>query len=364
MALVTTARVLDRGLETRKEIAMNRSHASRAARKLLNLMQHRASLPLLLLAGLALIPASGQEQRKRQTSDAPRMVARPPVATVEEVRDMQARAAGGGTALVYGKGTRSSDRWVDGPHEAQVAVDVGLTGYGVTAYLSLTWDLVVVDPKTEKTRWARSVGAFWNRLSFVAARDDVLGKDLKLLRLGGPENHARYFTLRGEERWVIREGNALKACRKKPEETPGRPVTAAKTWLGPESGIHEAGARRIQDPEAFTKLWTEHAPGKAAPEVDFTRHMVVALFAGKSGNNNGARLIAAYEKDGALNLRCRWAYYQTMAEVGPDGKWIEPPPIHPFGIFVLPRTDSPVHLWIDRQGMIGGPPLWKKVYTF
>lgn len=51
---------------------------------------------------------------------------------------------------------------------------------------------------------------------------------------------------------------------------------------GAQSGIHQARQQLIRDQQAWTTLWKEHAQTTSdAPVVDFSKHMVVALFLGQ-----------------------------------------------------------------------------------
>ncbi len=60
-----------------------------------------------------------------------------------------------------------------------------------------------------------------------------------------------------------------------------RDVEVVRTWNGSETKIETAESHRITDSEAWTKVWERHAgKNQRAPEVDFGKHMVVAVFLG------------------------------------------------------------------------------------
>lgn len=59
-------------------------------------------------------------------------------------------------------------------------------------------------------------------------------------------------------------------------------VKVVKEWKGQETKIDAPECQRVTESEAWTKLWQRHTGNKreAAPEVDFTKNMVVACFLG------------------------------------------------------------------------------------
>ena len=66
--------------------------------------------------------------------------------------------------VTYGT-SRESKEWIE-IGGSSVAIDHGAEWHGVLVYLSLTFDLVAVDPKTKKAIWHADVGAFWNGFTF------------------------------------------------------------------------------------------------------------------------------------------------------------------------------------------------------
>jgi hypothetical protein len=59
-------------------------------------------------------------------------------------------------------------------------------------------------------------------------------------------------------------------------------VKVVREWKGQETKIDAAECQRVTDAESWTKLWQRHMgnPRERAPEVDFTKNMVVACFLG------------------------------------------------------------------------------------
>lgn len=59
-------------------------------------------------------------------------------------------------------------------------------------------------------------------------------------------------------------------------------LTVHRTWTGENTLIDKAEYQRITDADAWTTLWQRHAGKRErAPEVDFEKHMVVAVFMGR-----------------------------------------------------------------------------------
>ncbi len=79
----------------------------------------------------------------------------------------------------------------------------------------------------------------------------------------------------------------------------------------PASGVHSARTDVIRDEAAWNALWRQHTPNPSSPQpkVDFSKRMVLALFAGAEGGCsdlkvhrlavNGKRMVLEYEKQSA-----------------------------------------------------------------
>ncbi|MGQ0548877.1 MAG: hypothetical protein ACT4PY_04315 [Armatimonadota bacterium] len=67
------------------------------------------------------------------------------------------------------------------------------------------------------------------------------------------------------------------------EAQDGTPVPFETIATGRQTRVREATRVAIRDQAAWIALWTRHAgAGAAAPQVDFAREMVVAIFAGEA----------------------------------------------------------------------------------
>jgi hypothetical protein len=146
----------------------------------------------------------------------------------------------------------------------------------------------------------------------------------------------------------------------------------AVQWVGPQSGIAEAGFFCIEDREAWSALWERHAAECAdrahqgwvmPPEVDFDRFMVVGAFAGERDVTNGAVVQGVQLRADALVIRYDWIEFQTASGLGGE----EPEPDYvgtPFGLWVVERFAGPVVLEEDKRGLINAAPEWREVHRF
>lgn len=138
-------------------------------------------------------------------------------------------------------------------------------------------------------------------------------------------------------------------------------------WSGPDSSLAERQFLLIGDRDGWVETWARHtgrAPardhlGRAlAPEIDFERWMVLAVFQGSKRNSSGVILAAIEARENALVIRFDESTYQTA---GPDGGAVE---VQPFGLFVLPRSSVAVVVEEDIQNLKGQPPKWQERARF
>lgn len=139
------------------------------------------------------------------------------------------------------------------------------------------------------------------------------------------------------------------------------------TFAGAQSAIATRAYRKVTSAEDWAALWQEHRGIQAreggynwhyneagVPIVDFDRCMVVAVFQGKAWNSAGVIAVSVTEEKERILIRFDDKSYQTA---GPDGGGER---VTAYGLFVLPKTDKPVVLEEDVQGLIGEPPKWKE----
>ena len=261
-----------------------------------------------------------------------------------------------GIWLRYHASTRTGSNLVSRPDGIKVPVDVGIVGYGVEAYLSFSPDVVVVDAETDKTLWAKFVGGY-GTLSFVQARDSKTKKDLILLRTGARDGSGRFFEIMtGSEKFLAKDDKGLLASDEEKKELRGRPLDIGMRFSGSDSKIEIQRCARITSQAEWKKTWSSHAGEKdPPPDIDFSKHMAVAVFHGRRWNSEGISLLHALDCGDAIELFVRGRYYQT----GPKGNSVTA-----YGIFVVPKSAKKLLVKEDCQGLIGAPPFWKIVGEF
>jgi len=102
------------------------------------------------------------------------------------------------------------------------------------------------------------------------------------------------------------------------------------------SGIHEARTVVVKDAGTWAGLWSEHAPGRPLPAVDFTANMVVGVFMGSGANSCFTTAI-----DGVARTADKIIVHELRSVPGPDILCA----MHvttPAHLVVIPRSDLPV----------------------
>jgi hypothetical protein len=102
------------------------------------------------------------------------------------------------------------------------------------------------------------------------------------------------------------------------------------------SGIHEAHTVVVKDALTWAGLWSEHAPGRPLPAVDFTANMVVGVFMGSGANSCFTTAI-----DGVARTADKIIVHELRSVPGPDILCA----MHvttPAHLVVIPRSDLPV----------------------
>lgn len=153
-----------------------------------------------------------------------------------------------------------------------------------------------------------------------------------------------------------------------PEATPEASRPPIVQWYGNDSRIQQRRWELITSAERWRALWEEHrAEGVdravqgwvQPPEIDFARYAAVALFRGRTINNNGERADAVFVRDGATVIRFDSVSFQTASLDGPD----HGEPTVPYGIWLVERSERPILIEENVQGLIGGPAVWKRVHV-
>ncbi|MDA7979609.1 MAG: hypothetical protein MPJ50_12655 [Pirellulales bacterium] len=252
------------------------------------------------------------------------------------------------------QGVRRSNKWITLPSGSRVAVDQSITGQGVRVYLGLLWHLVAVDEDDDtKVLWGKSTSAFWDK--YTIEEIEAEGQDEKswavVLRSSRHEQFAEYHDLR--------TGKFIKLVGE--EENPGTAVQLRQTWSGSGGNKDEPLYQIVSTKEEWARVYQELFAGAntaadGIKNVDFSQEALLVYYGGKTTNCRGFGVAGAFESDEKFVVRVSARTYQSDAN---------PPPEHPFGIYVLPRmTDKPYVIQRDRQGLIGGPDIWKEDRRF
>jgi len=130
-------------------------------------------------------------------------------------------------------------------------------------------------------------------------------------------------------------------------------ITPSWSLKGADSGIERVSYLRIRSDSQWELVWKRHHSNKkgtpARPKLDFQRVEVVAIFLGSGFNSKGVSA-EVQELPESLRVRFDSDSYQTM------GQGVR---CTPFGMFAVPRTDLPLLLEENVQGLIGKPPIWR-----
>lgn len=251
-------------------------------------------------------------------------------------------------SITYGS-RRESKAWVKKPDGVSVAVDDGITWKGVTVYLSLTGDLVAVDEKSKETLWAKSVGAFWNRVTFFET-SRAGGRFWAVeLRPGPGETEGKDLVQLHDRR----TGEIFRTSEEKPG---GVKIELRKVKSGSPSRIAKAFTVIVSTQENWHELRRRmfaHPVGLGGDvEPDFDKEILLVVSDGDTSNCRGIGAESVHRDDKRILLRLQRETYQTIGEGKRE---------RPYGLFILPRKDGEsIHFERNVQRFIGGPPIWKE----
>ncbi len=252
------------------------------------------------------------------------------------------------------RGTRQSSKWVKTKSGALVAVDESVTGDGIRVYNSLTWHLVAVEENDDtKLLWDKSTSAFWDQMA--TEQIDVEGEEEQVwalaLRSSRYEQFVEYLNLHTGE--LIRtEGE---------EPAGGKAVELSQVISGSAGKLDGPLHELVDSADRWKQIYADVFEGLESPadqlkDIDFSKEALIVYYSGRATNCRGFSIEGAYETDDEFILRVNAHTYQS------DGN---PPPEHPFGLFVVPRmTEKPYVIQTDRQGLIGGPRIWTEKQRF
>jgi hypothetical protein len=111
---------------------------------------------------------------------------------------------------------------------------------------------------------------------------------------------------------------------------PASPRTVEK---GDQSNIEDAKQVLVRTDAELRQLWQQHAPDRAAPKIDFSREMLVAVFLGSRPNAGfSTAIVSATAAAGVLMVR----YTETRPASGLVAAQILTFPYH---IVAIPKAD-------------------------
>ncbi len=117
------------------------------------------------------------------------------------------------------------------------------------------------------------------------------------------------------------------------EETGQVSYGPASEWRGTDSAVKSPLALAARNEAEWRALWARHAPGQAAPPVDFTRWTAAAVFAGEEPTGGyGAQITDVSETRGETVVT-----YQVAAP--PPGSFTTQAITFPYLIRLIPRAD-------------------------
>ena len=255
-------------------------------------------------------------------------------------------------SITYGS-TRESKAWITMPDGVAAAVDDGISWKGVTVYLSLSNDLIAVDDATKKTLWAKSVGAFWNRMTFVET-SRAGGKFWAVeLRPGPRETEGKEL----RQLHDLMTGEVMKSPEDKPA---GAKIDAPLVGSGSQSRIAKGFAVVVSTPENWEKLRDRWLKGTDGADLgkqhkpDFSKEIVLVVSDGETWNCRGLRAESVWRDDKRILVRL---LHETYMSKGEGDR------VRPYGIFRLPRKEGEtVHIERNVQDYVGGPPIWKEAW--
>lgn len=136
-------------------------------------------------------------------------------------------------------------------------------------------------------------------------------------------------------------------------EPPAVPVQGG--WQGQDSRVVQEDIERVLDAAGWKALWQRHAPGTPAPEVDFKKAMVVAVFWGELKNDGRwARLRSVTESPGN-------SFIDIVLDLYLAGDLIPKKTVRPYLFVVLPRSASAVSVVLRSSVMMTRPEVAYRV---
>jgi len=107
-------------------------------------------------------------------------------------------------------------------------------------------------------------------------------------------------------------------------------------WQGNDTSVTHVGQVVIRNDRQWVHFWSEHHPHEAAPEVDFTRDMVIGVFAGpRPAEQFSIQIIGIRTLPASLVVDYR-------ERLPPTGTFAVNVTVYPYYLKVIPRSTLPV----------------------
>jgi hypothetical protein len=117
-------------------------------------------------------------------------------------------------------------------------------------------------------------------------------------------------------------------------------------WTGTDSGQTKASVARCVSKDQWQATWKAHEheggeAGRLAPEVDFERYMVLAVFQGENVQNHGLFHFEVMDETDCLRVRYVTGYFQTAghSDSEADKRRLE---TQSYAFLVLPKSSKAI----------------------
>lgn len=126
------------------------------------------------------------------------------------------------------------------------------------------------------------------------------------------------------------------------------PIPVRRSWTGPVCSITIEQAEKITDPERWKTVW-KSASKQPAPSIDFDKHMVLAVFGGKTWNSAGFEISEARRECTSIDVKLVGKHYQSFNSQR----------VFPFAFFIFDKSRLPLSVWRDVRHLKAEPPKWQ-----
>ena len=254
------------------------------------------------------------------------------------------------TSFWYRASGRGSSRTVD-IGRGKVFVDEGLIGYGVEAYLSLSYDLVVLNGTTKQTLWSHTLSPWYVALAFVHATDEKTGESILLLWARGKNGGGRLFDAKtGKEKYLEGHDKKSFASDENRAQLRGVPLKVRETFSGTDGRGGNGENVRVTSAAEWTNLWDRRfGRDRPIPEVDFSKEMVVGVFL--DGSLSHPRLMMALDCQESVEV-----FVEVICpQIGGDPDLSGFRKTSSYELYVLPKRDGKLLIKSPCKRFIQGP---------